>query len=62
MADAVTTRTIYSGGMEKVRIINGVTYTLIARHRPAEGQNAVRWVGDNGDEIELTAEEVNELY
>ncbi|MEL5990629.1 hypothetical protein ACOKGD_04865 [Microbacterium phosphatis] len=47
--------------MEKIKIENGASYTLIARSDPATGQQDHRWVGDNGHEIELTEDEAAEL-
>ncbi len=47
--------------MDQVKIINGATYTLIARRKPAPGQNVLRWVGDDGAEVELTDAESREL-
>lgn len=45
----------------EIKIQDGSTYTLIKRANVAAGQNAYRWVGDNGQEIELTDEEAAEL-
>ncbi|MBD1594397.1 hypothetical protein HC744_20450 [Arthrobacter sp. S1_S22] len=44
-----------------IKIQDGSTYTLIKRANVAAGQQAYRWVGDNGQEIELTEEEAAEL-
>lgn len=44
-----------------IKIQDGSTYTLIKRSNVAGGQQAYRWVGDNGQEIELTEEEAAEL-
>lgn len=44
-----------------VKVQNGATYTLIKRSRPSPGQNDTYWLGDNGQEIELTEEEAANL-
>ncbi|MCC9144987.1 MULTISPECIES: hypothetical protein [unclassified Arthrobacter] len=41
----------------EIKIQDGATYTLIKRVDAAAGQQPYRWVGDNGQEIELTDEE-----
>ncbi|GAA3406081.1 hypothetical protein [Pseudarthrobacter polychromogenes] len=45
----------------EIKIQDGSTYTLIKRTNVTAGQQAYRWVGDNGQEIELTEEEAAEL-
>lgn len=44
-----------------VKIEDGATYTLIARPRPADGEAPIRWVGDDGRELELTDDEAAAL-
>lgn len=44
----------------RVKIVDGSTYSIIKR-APAIGRRDHVWVGDNGQEIELTDEEVAEL-
>lgn len=44
----------------RVKIISGSTYSIIKR-APALGRRDYVWVGDNGQEIELTDEEAAEL-
>lgn len=44
-----------------VKIQDGATYTIIERSPPAAGQRAYCWLGDNGQELELTDEEAAEL-
>ncbi|WP_158270283.1 hypothetical protein [Mycetocola zhujimingii] len=39
-----------------VKILDGATYTII-RRASVPGQRDYVWVGDNGQEIELTEEE-----
>lgn len=43
-----------------VKILDGATYTII-RRACAPGQRDYVWVGDNGQEIELTEEETAEF-
>lgn len=43
-----------------VKILDGATYTIIKR-ASAPGRRDYVWVGDNGQEIELTDEEAAEL-
>lgn len=45
----------------RVKVLNGATYTLTQRSRPSPGQRSHYWLGDNGQEIELTDEEAAEL-
>ena len=44
-----------------VKIQDGATYTVVKRSHPAPEQGAYYWLGDNGQELELTAEEAAEL-
>ncbi len=44
-----------------VKTIDGSTFTLIARKHPEPGQRSHYWLGDNGQEIELTDTEAAEL-
>ncbi|GAA2178106.1 hypothetical protein GCM10009847_06800 [Leucobacter tardus] len=43
-----------------VKILDGATYSIIKRP-PEPGKRDYVWVGDDGNEIELTAEEAAEL-
>lgn len=45
----------------EIKIQDGATYTIIKRANVAAGQQPYRWVGDNGQEIELTEAEAAEL-
>jgi hypothetical protein len=44
----------------QVKILEGATYSII-RRPAAPGQRDYVWVGDNGQELELTDEEAAEL-
>jgi hypothetical protein len=46
-----------SRAKQRVKILDGATYTLTERTSPAPGQRTHYWLGDNGREIELTEEE-----
>lgn len=48
------------GMVEKVKVLDGATYTIIKR-ASTPGLRDYRWVGDDGREIELTNEEPEEL-
>lgn len=43
------------------KIQSGATYTVVKRKHPAAEQRAYYWLGDNGQELELTDEEAKEL-
>lgn len=40
-----------------VKVHDGATYTVVKRSSPASGQRSHYWLGDNGQEIELTHDE-----
>jgi hypothetical protein len=44
-----------------VKVQDGATYTVVKRSSPAAGQRSHYWLGDNGQEIELTHEEAARL-
>lgn len=45
----------------RVKVIDGATYSVVKRKHPAEGQRDYYWLGDNGQEIEMTEGEAAEL-
>lgn len=45
----------------RVKVVDGATYALTERARPASDQPSLYWLGDNGQELELTDEEAAEL-
>ncbi|WDF33719.1 hypothetical protein PTW37_01965 [Arthrobacter agilis] len=44
-----------------VKVLDGATYTLVKRSSPAAGQGSHYWLGDNGQEIDLTHDEASRL-
>lgn len=44
-----------------VKIQDGATYTIAKRSHPDAGQRTYYWLGDNGQELELTEEEAADL-
>lgn len=44
-----------------VKIQDGATYTIVKRSHPDTGQRTYHWLGDNGQELELTDEEAADL-
>ncbi|MEV8336937.1 hypothetical protein [Leucobacter sp. NPDC077196] len=45
----------------RVKTLDGATYTLSARTHPSSHQRSHYWLGDNGQELELTDAEAAEL-
>lgn len=43
-----------------VKIQDGATFTVVKRAHPATGQPAYYWLGDNGQELELSDDEAAE--
>lgn len=50
-----------SAASTRVKIVGGATYALTKRSNPASNQRSHYWLGDNGQELELTDEEAAEL-
>lgn len=50
-----------TGLRAKVRVQDGATYSVVKRLQPSAGQRSHYWLGDNGQEIELTEKEIAEL-
>ena len=46
---------------QRVKVLDGATYTLVMRTDPHPGQRHHFWLGDNGHELELTDAEAAEL-
>ncbi|MHA7220356.1 hypothetical protein ACX80L_15895 [Arthrobacter sp. MDT1-48-3] len=44
-----------------VKVQDGATFTVVKRSSPAAGQSSHYWLGDNGQEIDLTQEEAARL-
>jgi hypothetical protein len=44
-----------------VKSQDGATYTIVKRSRPDTGQRTYYWLGDNGQELELTDEEAADI-
>ncbi len=44
-----------------VKVENGATFTLVERKSPRPGQRSHYWLGDNGQELELSDDEATEL-
>ncbi|MBE1513722.1 hypothetical protein [Nesterenkonia halotolerans] len=60
--DMETNGQAYNGRAPSVKVQNGATYTVTKRPRPRPGQGSFYWLGDNGQEIELTEQETAELF
>lgn len=50
-----------SATSSRIKIVGGATYSLTKRAHPRPDQRSHYWLGDNGQEIELTDEEASEL-
>lgn len=59
--DTETGSQAYIGRARSVKLQNGATYTVTKRSRPRPGQRSFYWLGDNGQEFELTEQEAAEL-
>jgi hypothetical protein len=59
--DMGTNEQAHKEAARRVKVQDGATYTVIKRQRPGPDQDAYYWLGDNGQEIELTEKEIADL-
>ena len=50
-----------SAASSRVKVVEGATFSLTKRSHPTPDQRSHYWLGDNGQEIELTDDEAAEL-
>ncbi|MHA7285940.1 hypothetical protein ACX80I_06660 [Arthrobacter sp. MDT3-44] len=59
--DKGTDEQAHARSAPRVKVQNGATYTVTKRSRPGRGQRPYFWLGDNGQEVDLTEKEIAEL-